>query len=450
MAQAATAHLDAEARWKPARHLMLLNDVLLLVARGDITRLIVTMPPRHGKSMLCSQYFPAWYLGLFPHNRIILASYAAERAVGFGRQARGLLQEYGPDAFGIRVSQVSSAANRWDIEGHQGGMLSLGVGGPATGAGCHLGIIDDPIKDAQEALSSLIRNRNEEWFKSTFYTRLMPGAAIVLIQTRWHDEDTAGWRIKKMKEGGEEWCVLDLPALAVDDNDILGRKVGEALWPEMYPKERLEAIRREIGTQWFEAEYQQRPLTEQGAMFKRGWFPRISAEQLPKNGEALRFWDLAATEARHGADPDYTAGAKLIKAGDKYYIADITRFRKTPHGVREKVVDAARADGYDCAIRMEEEGGSSGKSITYIYRTEVLPDYDFKGIRSQGSKVVRATNFSQAAESGRVYVVDAAWNKDFFDELEQFPLGSHDDQVDAVSGAFNQLARGQSVAVPIM
>ena len=443
------AQIASRGRWQPAPHLMLLNDLMLLVARfiangkGGIKRLLVTTPPRHGKSLFLSQYCPAWFLGMFPDLRVILTSYESDFAATSGRKCRDLLTEYGPAAFGVRVSQTSSAANRWDFERADGGMVTAGAGGPITGKGAHLGIIDDPIKNSEQALSPLHRSKLEEWYKSTFYTRLEPNAACIMIQTRWHDEDLAGMRIKAMEKGGEEWLVVNLPAIALEA-DVLGRKPGEALWPERYTVEDLERIRGEIGTQWFESLYQQRPLTEQGAMFKRENFRPLNRDKVP-DGVECRFWDLAATEARHGADPDWTAGVHLRRFGENYCIMDIARDRKTPLGVEGMIQRACEEDGFACSIRMEEEGGSSGKSVTSYYRRGILAMYDFKGVRSTGSKIVRAHNFSRAVESGKVFYCPAEWNKDFFDEIERFPLGTHDDQVDAASGAFNELSKGASM-----
>jgi len=449
MAQIATASAPAKERWVPAKHHLLLNEKLLAIIRGDISRLLVTMPPQHGKSELISRYFPAWYLGMFPERRVILASYEAGFAATWGRKARDLLEEYGPAAFGVAVSPRSSAANRWDIAGQEGGMITAGAGGPITGRGAHIAIIDDPHKGAEDALSALQRAKIDDWYKSVLRTRLRPSGAIVLVQTRWHSDDLAGRRIKAMQDGGEKWDVLNLPALALDD-DPLGRKPGEALWPEMYSKKNLEETRQTQGSAWFEAMYQQRPLTEQGAMFKRDWFGVVSPDEVPA-GRDIRYWDLAATEARQGTDPDWTAGVRLRLAGGKYYVMHIARFRETPAKVEDSISKVAERDGVGVQIGMEKEGGASGKIVVDNFRRNVLKGYRFRAydVRSKGSKEWAATPVSATAERGEVILVnDGTWDIEaFLDEAEQFPLGSHDDQIDALSGAFASIKGGSSMII---
>lgn len=260
-----------------ARHLEMLNRKLVDVAEGRTRRLIVTMAPRHGKSECISKYFPAWYIGRFPERRVILTSYEADFAANWGRKVRDLLDEFGPEYFGVRVRRDSSAANRWDLEGHAGGMVTAGVGGPITGRGADIFICDDPIKNAEEAASEAIRERNKDWWRSTAYTRLEPGGSAVIVCTRWHHDDLAGWLIAGGAGDGDgaasAWEVLNLPALAEDD-DPLGREPGEALWPERYDRAALDEIRRSanVGEYFFAAMYQGRPVPKSGGMFKTSWF----------------------------------------------------------------------------------------------------------------------------------------------------------------------------------
>ncbi len=208
------AHRASGGRWICAPHLELLNRSLMDVASGVIKRLMICMPPRHGKSEFTSKYFPAWYLGTFPDRRIILTSYEAEFAKEWGRKVRDILQEHGQSYFGVSVRPDTSAANRWNLTGRAGGMVTSGVGGPITGKGADLLIIDDPVKNAEEADSETYRNRAWEWYTSTAYTRLEPGGALILIQTRWHEDDLAGRILEAMEGGGEQWHVLSLPALS--------------------------------------------------------------------------------------------------------------------------------------------------------------------------------------------------------------------------------------------
>lgn len=228
---------------------------------------MVFMPPRHGKSEMISHWFPVWWLGTFPDQRVIMASYGAEFAAQWGRKARNTYEEWAPELWGLSVDEASHAADRWDIKGRAGGMTTTGIGGPITGRGADLLIIDDPVKDSEEAWSSTIQARNAAWWDGTAYTRLEPGGVVVVLMTRWHENDLAGYILRN---SGEPWEVLRLPALA-DGEDELGRRRGEALWPERFSREALDTIRRElskddIGYYW-EAEYQQRPAIPEGLLF---------------------------------------------------------------------------------------------------------------------------------------------------------------------------------------
>lgn len=195
-------------------HLAVLNHSLEAVAAGSVKRLLVAMPPRHGKSFLASQYFPAWYLGKFPDRRIILCSYEADFAAGWGRKVRDTLEECGQEVFGVKIRPDSSAANRWDIEGRLGGMITAGVGGPVTGKGADLCLIDDPVKNYEEAASPRYRERAWDWYRSVTYTRLEPDGAVVLIMTRWNEADLAGMILREAEGIGEHWEVLTMPALS--------------------------------------------------------------------------------------------------------------------------------------------------------------------------------------------------------------------------------------------
>jgi hypothetical protein len=212
------AHIASEGRWVCAPHLDLLNQKLVNLARGRAQgrggRLIVTIPPRHGKSEMISKYFPGWWLGMFPDDRVILTSYEAEFAATWGKKAQETFRDYAPGTFGLHVDPNTSAASRWNVQGRNGGMDTAGVGGPLTGKGAHCLIIDDPVKNAEEAASELRRNNAWEWFQSTAYTRIEPGGACVILMTRWHEDDLAGRVIAHAQEFGEPWEVIRIPALS--------------------------------------------------------------------------------------------------------------------------------------------------------------------------------------------------------------------------------------------
>jgi predicted phage terminase large subunit-like protein len=427
------AQVTSNGRWRMARHLSLVNDALVRVARGEINRVIINMPPRHGKSELISTNLPPWYLGLFPDRRILLASYEADFAAQWGRKSRALINAYGGlFESPVAVDPESSSASRWDILGHRGGMQTAGVGGPITGKGADLAIIDDPIKNAEEASSQTIRDAQWDWYQSTLYTRLEPEGAILLVMTRWNEDDLAGRLIEEMKNGGDQWEVISLPGLA-EEEDILGREPGQALWPSRFSSTRLHEIERTLGPYWFAGLYQQRPAPLEGGLFKRSWFEIVDAA--PARCMTLRQWDLAASEGKN----DWTSGLKLGIRDGVTYVMDIQRAQKDPAGVEQLVSSTAAMDGRETAIRIEQEPGSSGKSVISHYARHVLVGYDFLGDRSTGSKVERARPVAAAAELGNVKIVRGSWNSVFLSELSVFPNGKNDDQVDTLSGAFNNL-----------
>ena len=426
----------SRGRWAAAKHLLMLSDKLTQVAAGTLKRLMVFMPPRSGKSQLISQFFPAWYLGHHPDNRIILTSYEADFAATWGWKSRNAFEEYAPGIFGLSVRSDSSARNRWDIVDHPGGMNTAGVGGAITGKGADLLIIDDPVKNAEDANSELKRDKAWDWYQSTAYTRLEPKGAIILIMTRWHQEDLGGLLLKEMDAGGEQWEVLKFPAIAEED-DILGRKIGDPLWNERYPIESLKRIEGTVSSYWWAAMYQQSPYSRTGGTFKRqDW---LIVEGGAK-GDKVRFWDLAATEAKQGKDPDWTVGCLMSELRGQYWIQDIIRVRAEAADVERIIKQAAQLDGRETQIFMEQEGGASGKSLISHYARNILKGYAFEGITATGSKPVRAQPLASAVANGNVRLIEAAWNATFLDEAERFPTAkAHDDQIDAAAQAFNML-----------
>jgi predicted phage terminase large subunit-like protein len=426
----------SRGRWQAAPHLLMLSDKLTQVAAGSLKRLMVFMPPRSGKSQLCSQYFPAWYLGHHPDNRVILTSYESDFAASWGWKVRNVFEEFAPEIFGLHIRSDSSARNRWDIADHVGGMNTAGVGAAITGKGGNLIIIDDPCKNAEDANSELKQDKTFDWYQSTLYTRLEPKGAIILIMTRWGTNDLGGWLLREMEAGGEQWDILKFPAIA-EEHDILGRSPGDPLWKKRYPIDALKRIEGTVSAYWWAAMYQQSPYSRTGGTFKRQDF--IITETGAK-GDQVRFWDLAATEAKQGKDPDWTVGCLMSEQGGKYWIKDIIRVQEEAAEVERIIKQAARMDGKETKIYMEQEGGASGKSLISYYARNILKGYAFEGVSPTGSKPVRAQPFAAAVANGNVYLMAAAWNSSFLDEAERFPTAKvHDDQCDSASQAFNLL-----------
>lgn len=429
----------SKGHWKLAKHLDLLDDYIRRLIIREIKRLIIIMPPRHGKSLFISQYFPAWYLGNFRNDRIILASYEADLAAGFGRKVRDTIEDIGKDVFGIRLKEDSQAANRWDIEGATGGMNTAGIGGPITGKGANLLIIDDPVKNAIEANSKTYRDRAWEWYTSTAYTRLEPDGVIVLIMTRWHEDDLVG-RILSDKEESQKWTVLKLPALA-EENDPLGRKIGEALWKERYSEERLYEIQKTIGSYWFSALYQGTPTPAEGKIFKRSLFRYYEEDEnsfilktdtvskrLEKNRCSIfQTVDTAATEKETA---DYFVIATWAVTPDReLLLLDIFRERidTTKHN---KVIRDYYLRYKPFLIGIEEK--TFGLTIIQQLKSE-LP---IKALKADCDKVARALVVATKYENGLVYhPVKANWLTDYESELLEFPNGANDDQVDCAGYA---------------
>jgi predicted phage terminase large subunit-like protein len=450
------------SRWIHARHVDFLDEILVNLYAGvylseGYIGVIVEEPPRHGKSELCSHYNPCWYLGTRPNDRVILVSYEATFAATWGRKVRDTMNEWGPDIFGTRVSQKSSAADRWDIEGHKGGMYTAGALGGITGRGANVLIADDLIKNQQEAQSEVLRDRTWEEWKNTFRTRLEPNGVIFVIGTRWHEDDIIGRLRAAMgaspqgenhplyDKDADRFLLVRLPALAEEPDeefpepDPLGREVGEVLFKERYPVELLRPHMANAST-WASL-FQQRPSPREGGLFK--------AEDLPivpypggKWKKMVRRWDMAATDPKAGEDPDFTVGILIGEHEDGLvYVLDVVRDRKSP-GEVERILKRTRdKDGRRVRIRMEQEPGSSGKTVIWNYARTIFRGYPFRGVRSTGDKILRAETLSAACERGEIRVVKARWNREFVRELTRFPNAAHDDQVDAAAGGYEDLVK---------
>ena len=437
------AHLAwtvSEGRWFPYEHLLFLNRKLVDVAAGRIKRLMVSMPPRHGKSELVSRYFPAWFIGAFPDKRIILVSYEADFAATWGRKARDLLEEHGPSLFGIRVSGKSSAANRWDIEGHEGGMVTAGVNGPITGKGADIGIIDDPVKNDQEAMSVTYQERTYEWYKSTFRTRIQRDGAIILIMTRWHENDLAGKLLAAQEEEGEKWEVVSLPAIAEDD-DPLGREFGQPLCPDLFTKDALESIKKAVGSYWWASLYQQRPSPAEGGIFKRNWWQYY--RRVPDRfDEIIQSWDMTFKDTKTA---DFVVGQVWGRKGADKYLLDQVRDRMDfPATIQ--AVRTLSAKWPQARAKLVEDKANGPAVIATLKReiSGLIP------VEPQGSKESRAWAVSPEVEAGNVYLPDpsiAPWIHDFVEECAAFPNGANDDQVDAMSQALMRLNKQPGIQV---
>lgn len=415
-----------------------------LVVRGEIKRLMIFAPPQHGKSELVSIRLPPFWLGRRPDEPVILTSYGGSLAFRNSRAARTVLEseEFAKIFDGIRTNPDSRAVDRWSLYGHRGFCVAAGVGGPITGHGAGLGIIDDPVQSWAQAQSQTFRDSVYEWYKGTFRTRIWEGGSIVLIMTRWHEDDLAG---RLLHDDQDSWTMLRYPATSEgEDRDPLGRERGMPLSPSRYSVEELKSLEHDVGPQVWMAEYQGTPTPPDGTFFDANRIEFI--DHAPDDFEAVvRYWDLAATEEKMGRDPDYTVGFLMGKSGKRFVCADVVRGRWAPARVEDEVVQTAFRDttkyGSGVKVRIEEEPGASGKSLIAHYVT-LLAGFDVAGTRGSGNKMVKAQPFSAQVSNGGVDVVIANWNDPFMDEMRYFPVGAHDDMIDAASGAFNELTLG--------
>lgn len=431
----------ANHRFQFYDHCERLADVLERVASGEIKRLMIFLPPRHTKSELVSRLFSAYYLLRNPHHFVGINSYASDLAFTLSRAARQNFIECGG-----QIREDAAAIKHWEtVQG--GGMWAAGVGGPITGKGCHLGIIDDPLKNAEEANSPVIREKQKEWYSSTFYTRLEPNAAVVLIQTRWNEDDLAGWLLTEEEnetESPEGWHIVCLPAFADDLQPFPDtctvepdwRENGEALCPERYDELALRRIKAK-GERNFQALYQQRPTAKEGYFFDITKLEIVDAA--PAEGRRARGWDKAATPG----DGDYTVGVRVSKNGTGiYYIEDATRGQWDTATRDNHIRQTTELDGTSVHQKGEQEPGSGGKESAENF-IRLLSGFPVSTERSTANKEQRADPFSSQVNAGNVKLVRGPWNKAFLEELRQFPFGAHDDQVDAVSLAFNHLNGSQ-------
>lgn len=439
----------AAPKYRWYRHCEVLAAVLQRVADGEIKRLMVFMPPRHGKSEEISRLFSAYFLSRYPHRWVAISSYAAELAFTLSRAAR---ENYVNAGCEMKVGSGSLA--HWET-GSGGGLFAAGVGGPFTGKGFHLGIIDDPLKNAADANSETIRESQKEWYRSTFYTReepwseTDPNAAIILIQTRWNEDDLAGWQLAEEAAAAEDdeeperWHIVNLPAIAEDPHEFPKtctvepdwRKVGEPLCPERRPLEKLKRILKRIGGYFFDALFQQRPSAKEGSFFKVANFKIVKAA--PAGLRKCRAWDQASTEG----GGDWTVGALVSGPDDdgQWYVEDVTRGQWDTAQRNRQIRQTAALDGRNVRIRGAQDPGNTGVDAAKAF-VKMLAGFTVVTERASGSKEVRADPYSAQVNAVNVNLVEGAWNKAFIEEHRQFPTGKHDDQVDATADGFNELA----------
>ncbi len=426
----------------PAAHHALLLRHLSLVAEGGCDRLLVLMPPGSAKSTYASQVFPAWWFHRHPASSVIAASHTGELASHFGRMVRNLAAEHA-DWLGYGLKKDNHAAHRFETTG-RGVYFATGLGGAITGRRADLVLIDDPVKSHQEAESAQHRDAAWNWYRSELLPRLKPGGRVVMIMTRWHADDIGG-RVLASDDG---WRVLRLPALAEAD-DPLGRRPGMPLWPEWEDMAALDRKRIALGEKGWAALYQQRPMEQQNALFRIGRVALVDG--LPGDISWVRAWDLAASEGR---EADFTVGLKLGRdPTGRFVVGDVMRFKGGPHEVAQTILAVARADGTAVPVCLPQDPGQAGK-VQVAWLTAQLAGFRVSASPETGSKLIRAQPVAAQVAAGNFAALKAEWNAAFLAELEEFPQGRRDDQVDALSRAFGALAEPAPTTrrtnVPIM
>jgi len=410
------------------------------VARGELKRLIINMPPRHTKSEFASYLLPAWFLGNYPGKKVIQTSHTAELAVGFGRKVRNLVDQdvYTTVFPGVGLQADSKAAGRWATNA-SGDYFAIGVGGAVTGKGADLLIIDDPHSEQEAALAEInpdIYDKTYEWYTSGPRQRLQPGGSIVIVMTRWSKRDLTGQVLKSAAQrGGEEWEVIEFPALLPS---------GNPLWPEFWSLKELAALKEELPNSKWQAQYQQNPVSESSAIVKREWWQIWEKDDPPNCDFTLMAWDTAFEKSQRS---DYSA---LTTWGVFYHPDDtgisqaniilLNAFRDRMEfpRLKQEAIDQYKEWDPDSVII---EKKASGAPLIYEMRAMGIPVQEFTPSKGN-DKISRLNAVSDLFASGRVWAPNTQWAEEVIDEVASFPAGEHDDYVDSVSLALMRFRKG--------
>ena len=420
------------------RHHALMAKKFEDIADGKTKRVIINMPPRHTKSEFASYLLPSWFLGKYPQKKVIQCSNTADLAVGFGRKVRNLVgsEQYSKVFPNVNLRQDSKAAGRWATSGG-GEYFAIGVGGTVTGKGADLLIIDDPHSEQEAALAASdpsVYDKVYEWYTSGPRQRLQPGGSIVIVMTRWGDRDLTGRVIKDAlgRDKGEEWEIIELPAIMPS---------GKPLWPEFWPLDQLEALREELPPSKWNAQYQQSPTGEEGAIVKREWWKVWEKEDPPPCKFIIQSWDTAFTKSERSDYSACTTWGVFYKNENpndpNVILLDAFKKRMEFPELKEKAFNHYKEWEPDAFI---VEAKASGAPLIFELRAMGIPVSEFTPSRGN-DKMVRINSVSDLFASGKVWAPSTRWADELIEEMAAFPNSDHDDLVDSTTQALSDSGR---------
>ena len=421
------------------RHHAIMAKKFEAIANGTLKRLIINMPPRHTKSEFASYLLPSWFLGKYPNKKIIQCSNTADLAVGFGRKVRNLVdsEQYATVFPDVSLRQDSKAAGRWATN-QNGEYFAIGVGGTVTGKGADLLIIDDPHSEQEAALASgdpTVFDRVYEWYTSGPRQRLQPGGAIVIVMTRWAEKDLTGRVMKDaaMRDSSDEWEVIEFPAILPS---------GNPLWPEFWSFKELSALREDLPPVNWNAQYQQAPTGEEGALVKREWWKMWEGEDPPRCEYIIQSWDTAFTKNTRS---DYSACTTwgvfhLNENPEDIHIILLDAFQKRMEfpELKEKALSHYREWEPDTCII---EAKAAGAPLIFELRAMGIYVQDYTPVRGN-DKFVRLNSVTDLFSSGKVWAPETRWASEVIEQMASFPNGDHDDLVDSSTQALIRFRQG--------